>query len=846
MNIEEILPLVKRPSRYLGNEHNVINKDWQGARLRVALAFPDLYEIGMSHQGLKIIYNILNQEDDFLAERVYAPDLDMERLLRERGLPLFSLESKRPLADFDMLGITLPYELCYTNILTILDLAAIPFYSRERDDSQPLVIGGGPCAFHPEPVADFFDAILLGDGEEAVLSMARCIAAGREQGKGRAAILDSLSQIEGVYVPSYFEPQYDSEGHLTEIRPLKGRPARVRRAVVADLGDQPAIDRPLVPLARIVHDRLGLELARGCTRGCRFCQAGVIYRPVRELSQERIMELALEGIKNGGFDELALLSLSTGDYSCLAPLLVRLMDEFASRHVSVSMPSMRVGTLTPEIMEQVKRVRKTGFTIAPEAGTDRLRRVINKGITEEDLLDTVKTAFELGWKLIKFYFMFGLPMETEEDIDAIPALTARALRAAGGGGRTINVSIGTFVPKPHTAFQWEPQLAAVTAYEYIERLKRAMPKGAKLKLNDPQNSFLEGVFSRGDRRLAPLIEKAWRTGARLDAWSEYFNLGRWQETAAELGIDLNDYLRRRELDEVLPWDHIDCGLEPDFQARELAKAREEAYTPDCRVHGCQGCGLCDFKTIKPVVYDAAAARAEAPRGFSARPAVRQPEGAYYYRFTYEKRGLARFVGHLEFLQTLFRAVERAGLPVKFSQGFNPSPRISFSPALPLGMESLAEYFTAELQTPLSDLDGWLKRMNDEMPQGFNILEIKLTGKGQPLKIVTDYRITLPVEVPADEIDKFLRAGEYPLSVIRKGRKREIDARPLVRGIEVLDDSTLALSMVSEISKAGIKPLEFIQALLGAKNKNDENDKNDKDTPVRVVKLAWREDDGNGY
>ncbi len=837
MNIEEILPLVKRPSRYLGNEHNVINKDWQSVRLRVVLAFPDLYEIGMSHQGLKILYNILNQEDDFLAERVYAPDLDMERLLRERGLPLFSLESKRPLSDFDMLGITLPYELCYTNILTILDLAAIPFYSRDRDDSQPLIIGGGPCAFHPEPVADFFDAILVGDGEEAVLSMARCVAAGREQGKGRAAILDSLSQIEGVYVPSYFEPQYDSEGHLTEIRPLNGRPARVRRAVVADLSAQPAIERPLVPLARIVHDRLGLELARGCTRGCRFCQAGVIYRPVRELSPEQVMELALEGIRNGGFDELALLSLSTGDYSCLTPLLVRLMDEFAARHISVSMPSMRVGTLTPEIMEQVKRVRKTGFTIAPEAGTDRLRRVINKGITEADLLNTVSTAFELGWKLIKFYFMFGLPMETKEDIDAIPALTARALRAAGGGGRTINVSIGTFVPKPHTAFQWEPQLDTATAYDYIDRLKRAMPKGAKLKWNDPQNSFLEGVFSRGDRRLAALIEKAWRAGARLDAWSEYFNLARWQEAAAELGIDLNDYLRRRELDEVLPWDHIDCGLEPDFQVRELAKAREEAYTPDCRVHGCQGCGLCDFKKVKPVVYDAAAVRAETPVTFDARPAPRQPEGAYYYRFIYEKLGLARFVGHLEFLQALFRAVERAGLPVKFSQGFNPSPRISFSPALPLGMESLTEYFIAELQTPLSDLDGWLKRMNDEMPQGFNILEIKLTGKGQPLKIVTDYRITLPVEIPAAEIDKFLLAEKYPLSVIRKGKKKEIDVRPLVRGIEVLDASTLALSMVSEISKAGIKPLEFIQALLGL---------NDKDTPARAVKLAWREEDGNGY
>jgi len=404
VTIDTLLPLVAKPSRYCGNEFNAVRKEWTAASLRIALAFPDLYEIGMSHHGLQILYHLLNRRPDLLADRVYAPDRDLEGLLRERGEPLFALESGRPLADFDMLGITLPYELCYSNILTILDLAGIPFYSRDRQAGHPLVIGGGPCAFHPEPVADFFDAILLGDGEEAVLAIADLLLAAKEKGLSRRETLLSLCQVPGLYVPAFFEPRYQDDGRLSAIVPLvEGYPS-VRRAVLADLNQQPIIDRPLVPLNRIVHDRLGLELARGCTRGCRFCQAGMIYRPVRELHPDRVMEIACRGIENSGFDELALLSLSTGDYSCLAPLLVRLMDHFAGQRVSVSMPSMRVGTLTPEVMEQVKRVRKTGFTIAPEAGSDRLRRVINKGITEEDLLGTVSSAFGLGWKLIKFYF----------------------------------------------------------------------------------------------------------------------------------------------------------------------------------------------------------------------------------------------------------------------------------------------------------------------------------------------------------------------------------------------------------------------------------------------------------
>jgi len=838
VNIEEIMPLIGRPSRYLGNEYNVIKKDWQTVKLHVALAFPDLYEIGMSHQGLKILYHILNRQEFCLAERVYAPDLDLEKLLRQKGMPLFSLESERPLADFDMLGITLPYELCYSNILTILDLAGIPLYSRDRDNTHPLIIGGGPCAFHPEPVADFFDAILLGDGEEAVLEIGQCLLAGKERACSRGEILENLSRVAGVYVPAFFRPQYGEDDRLTEIKALKG-PPKVRRAVLADLDSQQIIDRPLVPLTRIVHDRLGLELARGCTRGCRFCQAGIIYRPVRELAPAKVMEAAKAGIAVGGFEELALLSLSTGDYSCLAPLLVKLMDTFAPQHVSVSMPSMRVGTLTPEIMAQVKRVRKTGFTIAPEAGTDRLRRVINKGITEEDLLDTVTAAFNLGWKLIKLYFMFGLPMETEEDLAAIPALAGKALRISGQGGRSINVSIGTFVPKPHTPFQWEPQLGIDEAYGRIDFLKKAMPRGAKLKWNDPKLSFLEGVFSRGDRRLAPVIEEAWRRGARLDAWTEHFDLELWRGVANDLGVVLEDYLRRRELDEVLPWQHLDAGLEPGFLSRELARAKDEEYTPDCRVHGCQQCGLCDFKTIKPVIH-----RHELPGdgpeklppcpGSGELPASDRScvgLGSYHYWFVYERRGKARFVGHLEFLQTLFRAINRAGLPVKFSQGFNPSPNISFSPALPVGMESLAEYFIAELSEPLADVAAAQEALNVQMPEGFKVLEVRLGAKVHPARITTDYRINVPVELSKARVRDFLAADHYFLDLVRKNKKRNFDVRPLVKEMQLIDSFTLTMTMATETSKAGVKPLEFVKALF--------NLSREEALLARAVKLAWR-------
>ena len=835
--IDALLPQVRQPSRYGGNELHVVKKDWDAVSLRMALAFPDLYELGMSHQGLQILYHIVNARGNMLAERVYTPDRDLEELLRARGLPLFSLESQRPLADFDILGITLPYELCYTNILTILDLAGLPFRSADRTEAaaHPLVIGGGPCAFHPEPVADFFDAILLGDGEEAILEIAEVVRLAKEDGAGRQTVLERLSRIEGVYVPSFFEPRYDASGNFLGMRTLSGK-GLVRRRILADLEGASIEQPPLVPLTRIVHDRLGLEIARGCTRGCRFCQAGMIYRPVRERTPEKIFALAEKGIAEGGFEELALLSLSTGDYSCLSELLVRLMNRFAREHVSVSLPSLRVGTLTPAIMEQIKRVRKTGFTLAPEAGTDRLRRVINKGITEEDLLATAEAAYGLGWKLIKLYFMFGLPTETEEDIAAIPALAQKVLKAGRGGNCRVNVSAATFVPKPHTVFEREPQLSIAEGYARMDTIKKRLyGKNCTLKRNDPQMSYLEGVFARGDRRLGRLLEEAWQRGARMDAWSEHFELTRWQEAAAVCGLELDGYLRRRGADEPLPWQHLGVGVRDDFFAEEYAKALREEYTPDCRVHGCQQCGVCDLKILKPVVHhrknveietEAAVSCASLPDLFPAKQAVRPH---FVYKLTYSRLNNARLLSHLELLQVFFRAFSRARLPLNFSQGFNPTPKVSFSPALPLGTESLAEFVLVDLMEPLSDLGAFVPAMNRQLPEGLVVSRAVLAGKEHTGAMVTTYHLRLPTLPAQSELERVLAQETLPVVVLRKGLERQLDLRPLLHSLRLTAEGQLALSLFSAPGQPGGKPVEVAAKLFGLPDEEIRR--------VRVLKVA---------
>lgn len=832
MNPDYFLPLVRKPGRYTGNEFNIIKKDWRNAELRIVLSFPDLYEIGMSHQGLQILYQLINSRADLLAERVYAPDTDLEKLLAQSDTPLFSLESRRPVADFDMLAITLPYELCYTNILTILARSGLPFFAGERNADHPLVFGGGPCAFHAEPVADFFDAILLGDGEEAIFDIADLLVTAKREKWSRARLLERLTEIEGVYVPSFFRPEYDAAGNFAGLTPLKEGYGSVRRRVLPSLASDSAY-APLVPLFKIVHDRLGIEIARGCTRGCRFCQAGVIYRPVRERSPQEVMRLAKAGIAASGFEEIALLSLSSGDYACLAPLLTELMDTFVPKRVSVSMPSMRVGTLTPEIMRQIKRVRKTGFTVAPEAGTDRLRRVINKGITEEDLLATCKSAFNLGWKLIKFYFMFGLPTETEEDLAAIGQLARQAMAQCPGKRATVTVSASTFVPKPHTPFQWEPQLNIAEGFSRIDFLKKNLrDKRIQLRWGDPRQSFLEGIMSRGDRRLAQLIVAAWRNGARLEAWSDHMNIDIWRQAAASLGLELEHYLRRRAFDEPLPWSHLDVGLDPGFFRQELEKGLAEGYTPDCRYNGCQQCGLCDFKKIKPVVN---ASRQEESGGAERAEVAADEAGPpvhFFYRFAYQRTGRARFISHLELLQLFFRTFARAELPVNFSHGFNPTPKVSFSPALPLGTESLAEYLIIDARAPLADPVEWRERLNSQLPGGLAITAIDpCDEKNIPEKAENVYLIDIEGAMDKEKAEAFMGSTSYLIKVARKKRDREIDARPQVASLDFSGDGRLRLALINEICKAGLKPLEIVSAVFSCTDKEIQQ--------ARVLKIEER-------
>jgi radical SAM family uncharacterized protein/radical SAM-linked protein len=836
-NIGKILSHVKKPSRYIGNEFNACYKSWDDAELRIAFVFPDLYEIGMSHHGLQILYSVINMHDGLLADRVYVPDKDLEELLLRQKSSIFAVESRRPLAEFDMIGITLPYELCYTNILTVLALGHIPFRSSERHNSHPFVIGGGSGSFNPEPVADFFDAILIGDGEEAVLEIAATLRIAKEKKLNRHDTLDKLAEIAGVYVPSFFEPHYDSQGNLLAINPLKKGYEKVQRRILPDLETSQTPLKPLVPLVRIVHDRLGIEVARGCTRGCRFCQAGIIYRPVRERSADRVVELAEKGMQAGGFDELALLSLSTGDYSCLSPALGRLMDRFVKEYVSVSMPSMRVGTLTPEIMNQIKRVRKTGFTLAPEAGTDRLRKVINKGITEEDLLKTCRDASVLGWKLLKFYFMFGLPTETEEDIKAIADLVHRTVQTSGDRRLRINVSVATFVPKPHTPFQWEPQISTDMAFRNIDLLKKRLPKGNyKLKWHDPRQSFLEGVMSRGDRLLSKVIEEAWHRGARLDAWNEHYDLNIWLDAAETCSIDPSHYLRRRDFSEVLPWQHLDTGVEQEFLRAELEKSLRCEYTPDCRVHGCQKCGACDFKEVMPVVQCKTKSpgesgeaniihisREEADEKVAiqkqAAEKIAEDEPHNWYRLFYAKQGTVKFLSHLEMIQVFFQALRRAGVKLHYTHGFNPVPKASFSPALPVGTESLAEYLDIDLIEKITDESMFLFSINKQLPAGIKILSV--TGvpakkTDAAVKSLTCYTINFDRELTAGDRDaliSFMDNDSFNITKARKGRMRKLDIRKQVESLAVSANKSIEIVLLSEEGKAAGKPVEILKAML---------------------------------
>ena len=809
---KEILPLVEKPSRYMGGEINSVRKHRSECKLSFALAFPDTYEIGMSHLGLQILYAILNSVPEISAERFYSPWPDMEFQMRKNNIQLSSLESHIPLKDFDIVGFSLQYELSYTNVLNMLELGGVPTYARDRKKEAPLVIAGGPCTFNPVPVSAFFDAFVIGEGEEVILEISQAVMEGKKKGYERKRLLELLAVIEGIYVPTVH---------------IQGE--RIKKRIVSDINRWLIPLKPVVPSMKTIHDRVTLEIARGCTRGCRFCQAGMVWRPIRERTPEVLEKMAQEMLSSTGHDELSLLSLSSGDYSMIEYLLTKLMNRYYEKRVALALPSMRVETLTPKLIEEIKRVRKTSFTLAPEAGTQRLRNVINKGNTEEDLLSTAGKIFEAGWRSIKLYFMIGLPSERKEDLEGAVDLAYRVLRE-GKNQRQVTVSMSTFIPKPHTPFQWKRQITLDETLERQEFFKKNIRnRNLNIRWHDGRMSLLEGIFSRGDERLGALLDNAFRLGCRFDGWSDQLKFNLWEQAIRETGIRIEDYLRERNITEELPWDRIDCGINKDFLKKELQKSLVEELTADCRFGTCHNCGVCDHDRVKIITAKDSAdtvgkKKVEAKKEDS-------PKEPKKFRIKFAKEEISRFLSHLETSSALIRGIKRSGLSFVYSEGFHPHPKISFPFATSVGMESHGEYADIQIESPGGDIEKFIQKTNSFLPSGLKIMNIReiQPNTDSLSKIIKGfkYEIVLPEKIPLEKeevvgsldkkIETFLGSDEFIILRVKKEKRTKRNIRFLVDKLLFnRKDNRIEVSLLFG-KEGGVRPFEILTQILGLSN-----------------------------
>lgn len=829
-----LLALVQKPSRYIGSEWNVPKQAWDDKTLlKVALGFPELYEVGMSHLGLKILSNILIQSKESLVDRFFLPAPDMEELLRRKKLPPISLSSGIPLNDFDVLGFSLQTEVSYTNILTILDLAFIPFFSEKRGNDVPFIIAGGPCTFNPEPLASFFDLFLIGDGEVALPELIHIISLMKKDGADRLDILIAAALLQGIYVPSLVDVQYNEHEKIKAFNfSYTSENNRIKKAIIADIDEATLPTNDIVPFLNTVHDRITVESARGCPNSCRFCQAQAIYRPYRERSSDKIVENALELLNSSGHEELSLVSLSTTDYSALTQVISKLYSVCAPQRISISLPSMRPKEIPTYFSTFTQGIRKTGITIAPEAGTERLRFAINKRITNDEIFAAIQEISKGNTQTIKLYFMIGLPTETDEDIFGIINLVRKIrglLNKKGQKNPTIKVSISPFIPKPHTPFQWAQQQNIEVLATKSELIKRNLQsRNIIIHYHNPQLAILEGIFARGGRQLNDLILQAYKNGCKMDGWSEFFNFDLWKDTFEKNGLDIKELAYKNwEFKEKLPWDFIDIGISKNTLWKDYQTAMQGKPTPTCLEKNCVSCKQCEYNII--IKNTDNLEKENKYRTFT--PNV--PTHYFRYRIHFQKTGMMKFLSHRETAKTLYQALRRSDMPLAFSQGFNPHPKMSFGDALPIGIISLEEYLDVDLIDYINPSD-LTKNWNSTLPSGFQIISSMLIPRSLPpldLSIketiynISAYRhlledkqliedeqwITLfpsSIELLNKQIDEKLTEDDLIYTEIRKRQLKKTDIKPFIKNFSVIesnDNEIKWLLILKNIENRRIRP-----------------------------------------